>query len=143
MASIQVDEIDAQNDGQLFLCPVQSDIPAWLSMQDHIDEAKRRRASESAPSDAPVVIDLGPLTFFEQVGSLTPPPADAKEQMLRTVLGLGEESEVWCEFLVLPLMTVAHFLGVQSLVRTYRAKLPVLGTWWCLLTSSDSGGNCA
>ncbi|KAF8827687.1 hypothetical protein HHX47_DHR4000057 [Lentinula edodes] len=83
-----------QNEGQLYLAPILR-VPAWLALEDHINTAKRRVAALSTQPEAPVVVDMGPLTFAQDVQSLNPPPVDAKEKMLRNALGLGDEPEIW------------------------------------------------
>ncbi|KAJ4469003.1 hypothetical protein C8R41DRAFT_634859 [Lentinula lateritia] len=83
-----------QNEGQLYLAPILR-VPAWLALEDHINTAKRRVAALSPQPEAPVVVDMGPLTFAQDVQSLNPPPVDTKEKMLRNALGLGEEPEIW------------------------------------------------
>ncbi|KAJ3788352.1 glycosyltransferase family 1 protein [Lentinula aff. detonsa] len=96
VAIIQVDGLD-QNEGQLYLGPILR-VPAWLALEDHVNEAKRRVAALSTPPEAPVVVDMGPLTFAQDLQSLSSlnPPVDAKEKVLRNALGLGEEPEIWC-----------------------------------------------
>lgn len=78
---------------------MENDISSWLDLEKYIQTAKRRASTAPTPSEAPVVIDLGPLTFTQDVKSSTTPPMDARDQMLRTALGLGGEPEVWCELL--------------------------------------------
>ncbi|KAJ4482174.1 glycosyltransferase family 1 protein [Lentinula aciculospora] len=94
VAIIHVDGLE-QNDGQLYLGPILR-VPAWLALEDHINEAKQRVAALSTPPEAPVVVDLGPLTFAQDAQITKLPPTDAKEKILRNALGLGEEPEIWC-----------------------------------------------
>ncbi|KAJ3828774.1 glycosyltransferase family 1 protein [Lentinula raphanica] len=95
-AVIQVEGLE-QNEGQLYLGPILP-VPAWDALEDYINEAKHRVAASSTLSEAPVVVDLGPLTFTQDPQSLSSPtpPVDAKEKMLRNALGLGEEPDIWC-----------------------------------------------
>ncbi|KAE9404059.1 UDP-Glycosyltransferase/glycogen phosphorylase [Gymnopus androsaceus JB14] len=62
------------------LGPVENDISSWLDLEKYIQTAKRRASTAPTPSEAPVVIDLGPLTFTQDVKSSTTPPMDARSR---------------------------------------------------------------
>ncbi|KAF5389258.1 hypothetical protein D9757_003518 [Collybiopsis confluens] len=93
VAAIDVNGLE-QSEGQLVLGPV-LDVPAWLALQNYVDDAKRRVDSMPVQPEAPVVVDLGPLSFTQNIQDIRPNAVDDKEHLVRNSLGLGDELELW------------------------------------------------
>ncbi|THV05295.1 UDP-Glycosyltransferase/glycogen phosphorylase [Dendrothele bispora CBS 962.96] len=77
-----------------FLGPIVT-VPAWHALPTYIEHAKRRASAYGDQSQTPVYIDFGPLTFAENTASMTLPTPHSTDQVVRSALSLGNESDLW------------------------------------------------
>lgn len=75
------------------------EVPTWQKLPETLAHYKRMRSVHpSSLDEQPVFVDLGPISFTE--GQSDVEVANLKEKAVRDALALGEEPDVWCQFLV-------------------------------------------
>jgi sterol 3beta-glucosyltransferase len=75
-------------------------VAEWKQLQHHIDAAKHRQPPDMLSF---IVFDFGPLTFANGSSDMGINMIDAathREVVVRTELGIGNESEVWSAYLL-------------------------------------------
>jgi len=76
-----------------FLGPIVP-VAAWDTLQDYVEQAKKRAAVHGTDLQAPVYFDFGPLTLAENTAA-TDLNSGAMENAVRSALSLGSETNLW------------------------------------------------
>lgn len=72
-------------------------VPVWGFLNQYIAAAKRRVRSAAAVQ-SPILVDFGPLNFSPSETKINNNIGD-KEKIIREVLALGTETQLWSEAL--------------------------------------------